>query len=228
MVHDLEGKVIAIPSSHAPYGTHIVESLLKCENRVALGAPAADFQMLDARIDGRDGVFCQPVDLDRETSANTFFQIAFAQLGPIDIIVLEMLPAKARRMSAEKAVGVGTRRLLHCLNAALPYVGDDLHLMCIAPAYGPAAIPITTSFLAAKIASSGIMKTPRVRMSVVSPPTDSAWDDAAFARSIVHLLRETRSPDVTETVLPARRRGPRQHAKKISLSANEKAGFRLQ
>lgn len=222
----LTGKVIAIPCATAPYGETITELVLKQGGRLALGASPARFEALDAKIDGCDGVYCQPIDLDRTKSVSEFFQIAFAQFERLDVVVLEIAPSKRQRMTTEKAIELGTRRLLHCLDAALPYVGRDLHFLCVASSSGPAAIPIATAFLAAKFAATRATAPPRVRMSIVSPPTEASADNVSFARTIVHLMREPQIPDINETVLPSPRKQRRTAAKlsgdvrcKISLQA---------
>lgn len=171
-----------------------------------LGATASHFQALDARIDGRENTYCQPVDLDRPESVSTFFQIAFAQVGRPDVIALEALPINGRRLTPERTIEIATRRLLHCLDAALPHLGATLHFLFIVPAYGPAAIPIATAFLGAHAAANGKGAIPEVRMSVVSPQTANPPDEAALARSIFHLIEEKQYPDVTEAVLSPKRK----------------------
>ncbi len=215
MTHSLKNRVVAIPSATSAYGEAIAGLILQADGRLALGASATQFPMLDAKVDGRDGVYCQPVDLDRAKSTNEFFQIACAQFGRLDVVVLEAVPTKAKRVTVEKQVELGTRRLLHCLDAALPYVGEDLHFICIAPAYGPAAIPIATAFLGAKLSAAQATAVPSIRMSIVSPPTSSPSDDLSFARTIVHLMREARIPDIVETVLSPRKKSRRQEQKRL-------------
>ncbi|CAA2142105.1 hypothetical protein [Hyphomicrobium sp. ghe19] len=209
---ELTGKVIVIPSAKARYDEPLNELVLEQGGRLALGASAAQFEMLDAKIDGRDGVYCQPIDLDRPKSVSEFFQIAFAQFERLDVVVLEIAASKRQRMTTEKAIELETRRLLHCLDAVLPYIDGDLHFLCIAPASSAAAIPIATAFLAAKFAATRATA-PRIRMSIVSPPTDRSEDDASFARTIVHLISEPRMPDIIETVLSSARKKRRTTAK---------------
>ena len=208
----LTGKVIAIPSANARYDETLNELVLEQGGRLALGASAAQFETLDAKIDGRDGVYCQPIDLDRPKSVSEFFQIAFAQFERLDVVVLEIAASKRQRMTTEKAINRERADLLHCLDAVLPYIDRDLHFLCIAPASGAAAIPIATAFLAAKFAATRATA-PRIRMSIVSPPTDRSDDDASFARTIVHLISEPRMPDIIETVLSSARRKRRSTAK---------------
>ncbi len=210
LAHGLEGKVTVIPRATTSYGEAITDLLLSERGRVALGASPAQFEPLDARIDGREGAHCQPVDLDRPASVSEFFQIAFAQFGHLDVVVLELTPSKRQRLTPEKAIELGTRRLLYCLDAALPYVDRELHFICVSPVSGPAGIPIATAFLAAKFATTKETKTPRVRMSIVSPPEDTSSSEGSLARSILHLMKETRSPDILETVLSPERRQRRQ------------------
>ena len=209
----LSEKVIAIPCATASYGEMITKLVLEQGGRLALGAQAARFEALDAKIDGCDGVYCQPIDLDRPKSVSEFFQIAFAQFERLDVIVLETAPSKRQRVTTEQAIELGARRLLHCLDAALPYIDRDLHFLCVTPASGPAAMPIATAFLAAKFAVKRTTAAPRVRMSIVSPPTDSAADDDSFARTIVHLIKEPRMPDIMESVLSSRRKQRKTAAK---------------
>jgi NADP-dependent 3-hydroxy acid dehydrogenase YdfG len=215
MPHSLKTKVVAIPLATSGYGVAIADWVMKQDGRLALGASAAQFPALDATIDGRDGVYCQPLDLDRPKSASEFFQIAFAQFERLDVVVLEVLPVNAKRMTTEKQIELGTRRLLHCLDAALPYIGSELHFICIAPAYGPAVIPIATAFLGAKLSATGATAAPSIRMSVVSPPAALPPDEISFARTIVHLMKEPQSPDIMETVLPSRRKSRRPQARRL-------------
>jgi hypothetical protein len=207
----LNGRVIAIPAAHTAAAMQMVEMLRTDECRLALGASPMAFQVLNAQIDGGENIYCQRVDLDRSESVKSFFQIAFAQIGGADVIVLEALPVSSRRLSAERVIEVATRRLLHCLDAALPYVGKDLHFIFIAPAYGPAAIPIATAFLGASAAAKRASSIPKVRMSVVSPPAIYPSDNAALARAIVHLIREPQHPDITEGVISQKRRSCLRH-----------------
>ena len=209
----LRGKVIAVPSVNPRYDDAIAELVLEQGGRLALGTSPADFETLDAKIDGREGVYCQPIDLDRPKSVSEFFQIAFAQFERLDVVVLELAQPKRQRMTTDKAIELETRRLLHCLDAALPYIDGDLHFLCVAPASGAAAIPIATAFLAAKFAARRAATAPRVRMSIVSPPTDRSEDDTSFARTIVHLMKEPRMPDVIETVLSSARKKRRSTAR---------------
>ncbi|WP_045835442.1 hypothetical protein [Hyphomicrobium sp. 99] len=197
----LTGKVAAIPCATTACGEDLTGLIVEQGGRLALGASPARFEALDAKIDGREGTHCQPVDLDRPNSLREFFQIAFAQFERLDVIVLELAPSKRQRMTTEKAIDLGTRRLLHCLDAVLPYIDGDLHFICVAPASGPAAIPIATAFLAAKFATTQATAAPRIRMSIVSPPMESSVDELSLARTVVHLMKEARSPDILETVL---------------------------
>jgi NAD(P)-dependent dehydrogenase (short-subunit alcohol dehydrogenase family) len=209
----MAGKVIAIPSVNARYDEAITELVLEQGGRLVLGASPAQYETLDEKIDGRDGVYCQPVCLDRPKSVSEFFQIAFAQFERLDVVLLEIAPSKRQRMTTEKAIELGTRRLLHCLDAAIPYIDRDLHFLCVAPASGAAAIPIATAFLATKFATTRVTAAPRVRMSIVSPPTDPSEDDVSFARTILHLIKEPRMPDIIEKVLSSGRKRRRTTAK---------------
>ncbi|HET6389289.1 hypothetical protein [Hyphomicrobium sp.] len=210
---EMAGKVAAIPCATTSYGEAITELILCEGGRVALGASPLRFDALDGRIDGREGAHCQPVDLDRPASMSEFFHIAFAQFERIDVVVLELGASKRQRMTPDKAIELGTRRLLYCLDAVLPYAGRDLHLICVGPASGPAGIPIATAFLAAKFATMQLGEAPCVRMSIVSPPEDASTDEGALARTIVHLMKETRSPDIIEAVVSPNRR-QRRHMRR--------------
>lgn len=211
-VRALTGKVIAIPSANARYDETLTELVLEQGGRLAFGASAAQFEVFDAKIDGRDGVYCQPIDLDRPKSVSEFFQIAFAQFERLDVVVLDTAASKRQRLTTEKAIELETRRLLHCLDAVFPYIDGDLHVLCIAPASGAAAIPVATAFLAAKFAAKRATTAPRVRMSIASPRNDRSEDDASFARTIVHLISEPRMPDIIETVLSSARKKRRTTA----------------
>ncbi len=225
MAHTRKGKVVVIPSAHTAFGGRMVDILLRKKNHLALGAPPSHYQMLDARLDGCDRAHGQPVDLDDPKSTNTFFQIAFAQLGQPAAIVLETPFLKGRRLTAESAIEIGTRRLLHCVEAALPYTGRDLHFICITPPYGPAAIPIVTAFLGAKCATGGAPAVlPRVRLSVVSPSSAHSANDISFARTVVHLMSEPQSPDVTETLLAPQRK--HQRSERMDLNKQEQISGR--
>ncbi len=206
----LTGKVAAIPLATTPFGEAIADLVLEQGGRLALGASPAQIEAFDAKIDGREGTHCQHVDLDRPRSLSEFFQIAFAQFERLDVVVLELASPKRRRTTMEKAIEAGTRRLLYSLDAVLPYIGRDLHFICVAPASGPAVIPIATAFLAAKFATSRKTPAPRIRMSIVSPPENSVAGEDALARAVVHMMKEARSPDILETVLLPQPRQRRQ------------------
>ncbi|MBS0235239.1 MAG: hypothetical protein JSR99_17365 [Proteobacteria bacterium] len=220
MAQTRKAKVVVIPSAQTAFGGRMVEILLRKKDRLALGAPPSHYQILDATLDGCERAYAQPVDLDDPESTNTFFQIAFAQLGQPAVIVLETPFLARRRLTAENAIEIGTRRLLHCMDAALPYTGKDLHFICITPPYGPAAIPIVTAFLAAKCAAGAAPAAlPCVRLSVVSPSRARPANDVSFARTVVHLMKEPQSPDITETMLAPQRK--HHHSERTAFSKQE-------
>ena len=115
--------------------------------------------------------------------------------------MIETIKSSTRNASVEKIIELSLRRLLHCLDAALPYIEGDLHIINIAPAAGRFAIPVATAFLGAKLATMELHAAPRLRMSTVSPFDGETLEDGSLARTILHLMKEQRSPDVTETVL---------------------------
>jgi NAD(P)-dependent dehydrogenase (short-subunit alcohol dehydrogenase family) len=146
------------------------------------------------------------VDLERPKSVDEFFKIAMGQFGHVDAIVLETMKVAPRATLSEKALGLGARRLLHCLDAALRYSAGDLHVINIAPVAGRYAIPVATAFLGARLATgkSGGGPAPKLRMSVVSPFDGAVSDDGTLARTVLHVLREPRTPDIAELILRRR------------------------
>jgi hypothetical protein len=78
-----------------------------------------------------------------------------------------------------------------------------LHVVNIAPVAGRYAIPVATAFLGAKLATSksALASWPTLRMSVVSPFDDHASNAGTLARTVLHILREPRSPDIAELIL---------------------------
>ena len=119
----------------------------------------------------------------------------------------------ARNATAEKIIELSLRRLLHCLDAALPFIEGDLHVINIAPVAVSFGIPVATAFLGAKLATTKLHVAPRLRMSTVSPFDSEPLEDGSLARTILHLMKEQRSPDVVETVLRRPLIEPRRHVK---------------
>ncbi len=215
MVHTLRNKVVVIPHAVTATGSAVAKLVQAQHGGLALGASSqAQFKALDAEIDGRQGVYAQRVDLDRPTSVAQFFNVAFAQFGRLDVIVVEAIPSPSPRVSTAQTIDSGVRRLLHCLDAALEYAKGDLHVISIAPIVGRIAIPVATAFLGSKLATTKIHSVPRLRMSIVSPFVGQHPEDASLARAVVNVMRESRSPDVTEIVLPSRREVHHSEAKK--------------
>jgi NADP-dependent 3-hydroxy acid dehydrogenase YdfG len=206
MVHTLRNKVVVIPHAVTPAGAAVAKLVQAQHGGLALGASGqAQFKALDAEIDGRQGAYAQRVDLDSPKSVAQFFNVAFAQFGRLDVIVVEAIPLPTPRASTAQMIDSGVRRLLHCLDAALEYAKGDLHVISIAPIVGRIAIPVATAFLGSKLATTKMHSVPRLRMSIVSPFAGQHPDDASLARTVVNVMRESRSPDVTEIVLPSRR-----------------------
>jgi hypothetical protein len=214
MTHSLRKKVVAIPLAITPIGSAVAKLVVAEQGGLALGAPlAAQVKAVDASIDRRHGVYTQHVDLDRPKSISEFFKIAIGQFGHLDVIMIETIKSSTRNASVEKIIELSLRRLLHCLDAALPYIEGDLHIINIASAAGRFAIPVATAFLGAKLATMDQQATPRLRMSTVSPFDGETQEDGSLARTILHLMKEQRSPDVTETVLRRPAVAPQRHVK---------------
>jgi hypothetical protein len=149
----------------------------------------------------RDRIYSQQVDLDRPKSVSEFFEIAIGQFGRFDTVVVETVKLATRATSVEKLIEISARRLLHCLDAALEYADGDLHIVNVSPVAGRFAVQVATAFLGAKLATAKLASAPRLRMSVVSPSDERGLEEGSLARTIVHLMKEPRSPDVTEIVL---------------------------
>jgi NADP-dependent 3-hydroxy acid dehydrogenase YdfG len=214
MNRSLRKKVVAIPLAVTPIGSAVAKLVAAEQGGLALGAPfAAQVKALDASIDRRHGVYSQHVDLDRPKSVSDFFEIIVGQFGHLDVIVIETIKSNARNATAEKIIELSLRRLLHCLDAALPFIEGDLHVINIAPVAVPFGIPVATAFLGAKLATTKLHVAPRLRMSTVSPFDGEPLEDGSLARTILHLMKEQRSPDVMETVLRRPIIEPQRHVK---------------
>jgi hypothetical protein len=214
MTHSLRKKVVAIPLAVTPIRGAVAKLVAAEQGGLALGAPlAAQVKAVDAPVDRRHGVYSQHVDLDRPKSISEFFKIAIGQFGHLDVIMIETIKSSTRNASVEKIIELSLRRLLHCLDAALPYIEGDLHIINIAPTAGRFAIPVATAFLGAKLAMMESHAAPRLRMSTVSPFDGETSEDGSLARTILHLMKEQRSPDVTETVLRRPEVAPQRHVK---------------
>jgi NADP-dependent 3-hydroxy acid dehydrogenase YdfG len=216
MVRSLKGKVIAIPFATTAAGAAIAKLVAAEEGALLLGAAtSSQLRNVEAGVPKSSLAYAVQVDLERPKSVDEFFKIAIGQFGGIDAIVLEMTKITSRMKLTEKSIGFGVRRLLHCLDAALQYSEEDLHVVNIAPVAGRYAIPVATAFLGAKLATSkaGFASAPSLRMSVVSPFDDDASDAGTLARTVLHVLRERRSPDIAELILRRRLGQENQRAK---------------
>ena len=225
MIRSLTNKVVAIPLAVSATGAAVGRMLIADGGGLALGASSsAQFKALEAEIDGRQGVYCQQVDLDRPKSVAQFFEIAYAQFGRLDVVVVETIPSPSRRSNPEQQIEMATRRLLHCFDAALQYAEDELHIINVAPVVRGIAMPVGAAFLGAKLATTRLPSIPRVRMSIVSPSNEHDWQDASLARTVLHVMRESRSPDITEMVLPRqaekRRANVKQHGSRPKMWAH--------
>jgi NADP-dependent 3-hydroxy acid dehydrogenase YdfG len=216
MVRSLKGKVIAIPFATTATGAAIAKLVAAEEGALLLGAAtSSQLRNVEAGVPKSSLAYAVQVDLERPKSVDEFFKIAIGQFGGIDAIVLEMTKITSRMKLTEKSIGFGVRRLLHCLDAALQYCEEDLHVVNIAPVAGRYAIPVATAFLGAKLATSKaeFASAPSLRMSVVSPFDDDASDAGTLARTVLHVLRERRSPDIAELILRRRLGQENQRAK---------------
>jgi NADP-dependent 3-hydroxy acid dehydrogenase YdfG len=207
MVRPLKGKVIAIPFATTATGSAIAKLVAAEDGALMLGAAtSSQLRSVEAIVPKSSLAYAVQVDLERPKSVDEFFKIAMAQFGGVDAIVLETMKIGSRMKLTEKSVGFGVRRLLHCLDAALQYSVGDLHVVNIAPVAGRYAIPVATAFLGAKLATSKTTfgSAPSLRMSVISPFDDGASDAGTLGRTVLHVLREQRSPDIAELILRRR------------------------
>lgn len=204
MVRSLKGKVVAIPLAATTTGSAIAKLVVADHGRTLLGAAtAAQLKAVEADMPRSEAGYAMHVDLERPKSVDEFFKIAIGQFGRVDAIVLETMKIAPRATLTEKALGLSARRLLHCLDAALRYSVEDLHVINIAPVAGRYAIPVATAFLGAKLATSksAAASAPMLRMSVVSPFDGGDSDAGTLARTVLHVLREPRTPGIAELIL---------------------------
>lgn len=202
--HSIKHKVVAIPLAVTRAGSMVARQVADEEGALVLGAPtAAQVKGLGVGLDPRR-VYALSVDLDRPKSVDDFFKIAIGQFGQLDVIVVETIRTPMRHAASPKAIGLAARRLLHCLDAALKYTACDLHIINVAPGAERYAIPIATAFLGARLATQKSKSAPRVRMSAISPFEDDAADHGSLTRTILHIMREPRTPDTTEIVFQHR------------------------
>jgi NADP-dependent 3-hydroxy acid dehydrogenase YdfG len=221
MVRTLNGKVVALPLAVSPLGAAVAKLVAAERGELVLGASTpAQLRTINAAMAGVHAAYSVQVDLDRPKSVDEFFKIAIGQYGHVDVIVVETMKTSQRSVAAEKAIGLGARRLLNCLDAALRYAEGDLHIVNVAPAAGRYAIPVATAFLGAKLATTKSAVTPCLRMSVVSPFDGDGHDEGTLARTVLHVMREPRTPDITEMVL--RRRIPHRPRDQKSLPTRSK------
>jgi NADP-dependent 3-hydroxy acid dehydrogenase YdfG len=205
MVCGLKGKVIAIPAAMTATGSAVAKLVAAEQGELVLGAAtAAQLKSAEALVPSEDLAYPVQVNLERPKSVDEFFKIAIGQFGHVDAIVLETLKPATQSALTERFIGHGARRLLHCLDAALKYCAGDLHIINVSPVAGRYAIPVASAFLGAKLATSKpatACAPPSLRMSVISPFDRATTEDGALARMILHVLREPRAPDVSETIL---------------------------
>jgi NADP-dependent 3-hydroxy acid dehydrogenase YdfG len=198
----LRKKVVAIPLSVTPMGLAVTKLVAAGHGALMLGAPtAAQLKVASAAVENRQRVYSQQVDLDRAKSVAEFFEVAIGQFGRLDAILVETVNPTTRAMSVEKLIDISARRLLHCLDAALEYAIGDLHVVNVSPVAGRFAMQVAKAFLGAKLATAKLPRAPRLRMSVVLPSSEPVSADGSLARTVVHLMKEPYSPDVTEIVL---------------------------
>lgn len=203
MVRTLEGLVIAIPAAVTATGSAVGRLVAAEQGELILGAATAtQLKSVERSIQSGEISYPVQVDLEQAKSVDQFFKIAIGQFGRMDALVLET-KFPVRSTLIEKSIGSGVRRLIYCLDAALRYCTGDLHVVNISPGADRYAIPVANAFLGGRLATrkSQASPAPTVRMSVISPAERVGSDDGTLARTVLHVLRESRNVDVTETVL---------------------------
>lgn len=206
MIASLRSKVVGIPLGSTSAGRAIAKLVTEEGGGVLIGAPTTrQIGSLGGQLP-YESSYCLQVDLDRAKSVDEFIQIGIGQFGHIDVLVVELPISSGKPSTEQRAMGVAVQRLLHCLDAVLRYSDRDLHFIVIAPPVGHFAIPVASAFLGARLATaeSGkaqISDPPTLRMSLISPCENFGEGEDALARTAIHLMREPRTPDVTEYVV---------------------------
>ncbi|AGK57504.1 hypothetical protein HYPDE_29128 [Hyphomicrobium denitrificans 1NES1] len=216
MVRTLKGLVVAIPAALTATGSAVARLVAAEQGDLVLGAvKAAQLKSVEVSIQRDETAYAAQVDLERPKSVDEFFKIAIGQFGRLDAIVLETARGTTRSTLTEKSIAQGARRLLYCLDSALRYCTGDLHVINISPLADRYAVPVAAAFLGGKLATSKstASSAPSLRMSVISPADGVGSDDGTLARTVLHVLRESRNPDVTETVLWRRPQQPERRSK---------------
>lgn len=201
MWHNLKDKIVAIPRPLGSYALPVAGAVLEGDGRLVLGAAPEELQRLKAAFRGERNVFCQTLSFNSARSFRAFFKKTYTRFGRPDVLVLRALSSADVPLISQ--IEHASRELLLCMDALAPWIGKEVHIIVIAPAFfGRAAVSIATELFRLKFVTTQ----PMIRISTVA--TDIQADSAkALVSNVIMPVGDQRN------ALSIRRRASENNAK---------------
>jgi hypothetical protein len=207
VLYNLKDKIVAIPRPLGSYALPVAGTVLEADGRLILGAAPEKLELLKGAFRGERNVFCQRLNFNSARSFRAFFKKTYTRFGRPDVLVLRAISSSAG-VSLKSQTEHASRELLRCLDALAPWIGKEVHIIVIAPAFfGRVAVSIATEFFKLKFVTTQ----PVIRMTTVA--TDMQADGANAIVSNIIMAAGNQ-----DKALPVRRTKSRSSANAPNLS----------
>ncbi|HVX35299.1 MAG TPA: hypothetical protein VHC71_03675 [Hyphomicrobium sp.] len=161
--------VIAVPVALAQFILGAAQTLLDEGGSLVLGSPTDQLAALKSRFADNKDLHCQEFDWRSVDLSAAFFRNAYDRFHRLDGLLLGPELWQCDSDQRDTKIDVGVRGLLRCLDASLPYVSQELHVVVGAPAQCcEVAMSIAAMFLKAKLQFLSTAPFPTIRMTTIS------------------------------------------------------------
>jgi len=157
----MANRVVVIPVAISEYTLGSAKTALNEGASLFLGAPRDRLQSLRADFFGHNNVCCEELDPSSSEQVTAFFERAYARFRQFDCLLLTDEIWQSQRNPEEQ----GVRTLLQCLNAIIPRVRNELHIITVTPNAYRRAVATTVSIL---IRAQLRPQFPTIRMTAIS------------------------------------------------------------
>jgi len=185
MPQNVKDAVFAIPVESGSYVLGAVGPILERGGRFVLGSAPNGYEALKVQFRGEQNVYCQQLNSNSRDSFETYFEKSDARFRRLDVVVLGDAIWSSADCPWDERIKNGTRTLLTCLDASIPYIRKELHIVLVGPvSLTRVAVQVSKAFLQAKFALTLASTWPLIRVTTVATDAQGADGNALTSVSI--------------------------------------------
>ncbi|CAA2142726.1 hypothetical protein [Hyphomicrobium sp. ghe19] len=204
MPYTLKNKIVAVPVPLGSYALSVAGVVLEEGGRLVLGTAPEKLELLKGEFRGEPNVFCQRLNSNSAQSFRAFFKQAYSRFGRPDVLVLRAISSE--HTSLANQMEHASRELLLWMDALALWIGKEVHIIVIAPAFlGRALVSIATEFFKLKFVTTQ----PVIRITTVATAVQADGVDAMASRIIMPTSNQSNALPILRTKSGSSANAPR-------------------